>query len=368
MGAPNDGRFPATWLRRRLIARSVNAIARLHPALTEARLIETIARRMPAALARIGARGAQFAISVGDRPIRGLAFDAPAELPFRVASIAKPWSAMLALRLAHQGRLDLDEPVGYVLSDMPPAWRLNEITPRLLLSHTAGFADRIGAWLPVGTVADASGVLRGDHGKEYAAEAVHPPGQVTCYTSIGFTVLQLALERRFGVPFAVLMRRELLDPLALCDSGFEPFPSHPLGEEIASDGRPVAPTWTPCAASSGLWTTALDMARFGRAVLASASGKSGWIEPALARQMLIPSVSGPDGGAFALGLHVVQDPRVWCLSHGGDRPGLRAQVLIFPNFDLVFAAIVLSEAGRKVIRPLWDLMTWLAVPRGGRPA
>jgi CubicO group peptidase (beta-lactamase class C family) len=57
---------------------------------------------------------------------------------FRVESISKPVTAWGAMRLAETGRLDLDAPIGDCLT----RWHLPDgaarITPRDLLSHSAG--------------------------------------------------------------------------------------------------------------------------------------------------------------------------------------------------------------------------------------
>ena len=61
---------------------------------------------------------------------------------FQAASISKPVSAMMALRLAEQGKLDLDSNVNKFLS----SWQIpeneytekNKVTLRGILSHTAG--------------------------------------------------------------------------------------------------------------------------------------------------------------------------------------------------------------------------------------
>ena len=59
---------------------------------------------------------------------------------FRVASITKIATAVLALRFVDEGLLDLDRPVRNYFSD-PSASCLREITLRQLLSHTSGLTD-----------------------------------------------------------------------------------------------------------------------------------------------------------------------------------------------------------------------------------
>jgi D-alanyl-D-alanine carboxypeptidase len=57
----------------------------------------------------------------------------------RIASIAKAFSGAVALHLASQGRLGLDDTIGQELPGMPPAW--SAVTVRQMLNHTSGLPD-----------------------------------------------------------------------------------------------------------------------------------------------------------------------------------------------------------------------------------
>ncbi len=57
----------------------------------------------------------------------------------RIASIAKAFSAAVALHLVQQGRLGLDDPIGQRLPSLPKAWA--SVTVRQLLNHTSGIPD-----------------------------------------------------------------------------------------------------------------------------------------------------------------------------------------------------------------------------------
>lgn len=57
---------------------------------------------------------------------------------FRVESISKPVTAWGAMRLAETGRVDLDASLTECLADWQPPGGLPPITPRELLSHSAG--------------------------------------------------------------------------------------------------------------------------------------------------------------------------------------------------------------------------------------
>ncbi len=62
---------------------------------------------------------------------------------FRTASVSKTINAMAVMRLVEQGLMDLDEDVGTYIDVPVPATYPAPITMRHLLTHTAGFDDRM---------------------------------------------------------------------------------------------------------------------------------------------------------------------------------------------------------------------------------
>ena len=58
------------------------------------------------------------------------------DVKFRLGSLSKQFTAVAVMLLNQQGKLDLDAPIKTWLPDAPAAW--DAITPRHLLSHTAG--------------------------------------------------------------------------------------------------------------------------------------------------------------------------------------------------------------------------------------
>ncbi len=57
---------------------------------------------------------------------------------YSVGSISKQFTAAAILLLEQQGKLSIDDPVSKYISDLT---RANEVTIRMLLSHTAGYQD-----------------------------------------------------------------------------------------------------------------------------------------------------------------------------------------------------------------------------------
>ncbi len=133
-----------------------------------------------------------------------------ADDPVRIASISKMLTAIGAMRLVEQGKLDLDADVSSLLG-----WRLRHpgfpdtpITLRLLLSHRASLTDDAGYYaIPL------DGALREVTDDARAWDNAHAPGTFFRYANLNFPVVASAMERATGERFDTLMQRLVFAPL-----------------------------------------------------------------------------------------------------------------------------------------------------------
>ena len=184
---------------------------------------------------------------------------------FRVESLSKPLTAWGAMRLAETGRLGLDAPIDVCLAH----WRLPEgadlITPRALLSHSAGIGlgDYAARFPPEGPRPG----LPEHIGQDFTLIATAGAG--FSYSDTGYNLLELVIEDCTGEDFAALMAREVLSPLGMARASFDwTGADMPVGHDLR--GRPVAAYVYPGRASGGLHATAADIARFAIAGMAGA--------------------------------------------------------------------------------------------------
>jgi serine-type D-Ala-D-Ala carboxypeptidase len=140
---------------------------------------------------------------------------ATVETIYDLASLTKPLvTGLLCARLVESGELSLDSSVAQYLPEFERADK-HHITVRDVLTHTSGLA----AWRPLYlTAPDKEGAL--------AAIAngalVYKTGKRVVYSDLGFIVLGFLLQRLKGVSFEELARREIIDPLALRRTVFNP--------------------------------------------------------------------------------------------------------------------------------------------------
>ncbi|WP_294123182.1 serine hydrolase [Sphingomonas sp.] len=133
--------------------------------------------------------------------------------PARIASVSKLVVAIGVMKLAEQGRLDLDRDVssylGWYLRN--PAFPTRPITLRQLLSHTSSIRDGDDAYVvPLGAS------LQEALAETQVWDLAHGPDEhYFAYSNFNFPVIGSIVERVTGERFDQWMRRELLAPMKL---------------------------------------------------------------------------------------------------------------------------------------------------------
>ena len=196
-----------------------------------------------------------------------------ADTPFPIASVTKSLTAMAILRLRDEGKVDLDAPaaryypplakVSYVTRDAPP------ITLRHLMTHTSGLPED-NPWADVTenmTDADLAKLLDG-------AVMSRVPGVHFEYSNIGYGVLGRVIERVAGISNREYVRRVILEPLGMRQSGWGPEDFAPGTVAVGYRGREGAKEIDAPAviapaerlgvmdAAGGLYTTIGDLTRY----------------------------------------------------------------------------------------------------------
>jgi D-alanyl-D-alanine carboxypeptidase len=168
------------------------------------------------------------------------------DTPLRIASNAKTFTAATVLRLWETGRIDLDAPIGPLLTPSLDAllkadgYDTAAITVRHLLSHSAGLYDHGGDRRFVEAVmADPAHFWSRDElvGLSMAWADPQPPGEAFRYSDTGYVLLGDIVERITGKSLGVAVRQELrLDRLGLTSSWWEIMEPAPAGVVRAPQG------------------------------------------------------------------------------------------------------------------------------------
>lgn len=222
-------------------------------------------------MARVGAQGLALAVVEDGKVVltRTYGLRTAAAAPLTTASImygaslTKAVFAYTVLRLMDEGKLDLDRPIATMLAKPLPDYgnlraygnwgdlagdeRWRRITPRHVLTHSAGFANF--AFL------EPDGKLR-----------IHfEPGSRYAYSGEGIMLLQFALEQSLGHGIAAEMERLTFGPLGMHDSSLTwraDFAGR-AADGWQADGKPVEHDDRGRARAAGSMDTTIgDVARF----------------------------------------------------------------------------------------------------------
>lgn len=147
---------------------------------------------------------------------------------FDTASLGKLFTAAAAFRLVDKGLIGLDERIRDIV-DLSGTRIPAEVTLAHCLTHSSGIADdadeesgedyeELFRTLPCYMLRETKDFL-----PQFAfKEPLFPAGTKTRYNNCAYILAGLALERRSGLGFHELIRREVLGPAGLSASGYFP--------------------------------------------------------------------------------------------------------------------------------------------------
>jgi CubicO group peptidase (beta-lactamase class C family) len=199
------------------------------------------------------------------------------EVLVRPASISKLFTAISALQLVRQGKLDLDRDVNdYLDFRIPTPAGAVPITLRLLLTHRAGFEDHLKNFFQAG----GPPVPLSSWVRENLPRRLYLNGDVPAYSNYGYALAGYLVQRVSGQRFEDYAADHILKPLGMDRSTFEePLPARLMpfvarGYTVAT--APPLPYFEVLPApAGGLSTTGDDQSRFLQALLSG----DGRLEP-----------------------------------------------------------------------------------------
>lgn len=209
------------------------------------------------------------------------------------ASLTKTAFAYMVLQLASEGRLDLDAPLTKLLpkplpeyrdgarrdfSDLAGDARWRQITPRILLTHSAGLANF--RWLE----------------PDKRLRLHFTPGERYAYSAEGMYILQLIVEQGLGLDAGREMQVRVFDRLGMRDTSMQwraDFAAK-LADGYTKDGRMEPHDERSAVTAAGSMDTSIaDQARLWAAIL-----RGDGLTPALRAEMVAPQLPIASAGQF----------------------------------------------------------------------
>ena len=242
---------------------------------------------------------------------------APLNTIWNVASMTKPITGIVTLKLIDAGKWNLDEPIYhyYTDPDIVNDPRSKKITTRIILSHQTGFPN----WR--GNNEDGKLSFEFDPGTKYQ------------YSGEGYEYLRKALEIKFKKSLDQLADELIFEPLEMNDTRFfwdAQMDSNRFAKWHNEKGKLYATQKNTTAnAADNLLTTVEDYSKFLVHILNGAG-----LSHKLYNEMIAAQVRINESKHWGLGWWIdenINSNKDFALVHGGDDIGVHTIAFILPN-------------------------------------
>jgi CubicO group peptidase (beta-lactamase class C family) len=261
---------------------------------------------------------------------------APFNTIFNVASLTKPVTAIVALKLISLGKWSLDEPIYnyWTDPDVINDSRHKKITTRHILSHQTGFPNW--RWM-----------------NEYQKlNFQFEPGTKYQYSGEGMEYLRKALEKKFEKSLQQLANELVFEPLQMNDTRYIWDKNVEESRVAIGYDKNKIPYKTvknkiPNAADD-LLTTIEDYGKF----LVSVINSDG-LSNDVFHEMTTKQVASTNGKHFGLGFEIYDfDNGDYALSHGGSDEGVKTISFVFPKTKKGLLIFTNSDLGANLYKDI----------------
>ncbi len=283
---------------------------------------------------------------------------------FETGSIGKTFTAIALLQLHDEGRLDLHAPVANYVPWFEVGGDHEPIAIHHLLTHTGG-------------IIGINDVLTDKLYDVWAlrnAEAAWAPGTRYHYSNVGFKTLGLVLEAIEGSTYGEVVRRRILDPLAMADT--EPETTQDMRHKLVTgylpyyDDRPWLPhnglapaAWLEIATGEGCMAAPVgEQAIFLRALM---NRDSRLLSEGAFDSFLTKHVEVEPDHWYGYGIDLDEMDGDTVIGHGGEMPG--HMCWMFGNLDTGLGFVIMINCIAKLFSIAVPIQQMLATTATGQP-
>ena len=267
------------------------------------------------------------------------------EIPFstltlsRIASIAKPMTAVAIMMLVEEGKLELEASISTYLPDFPQKGT-RPITVKHLLAHTSGISQYKSNKERENTrtyssMAEAMTVFQD-------RDLLFEPGKDFFYTTYGYVVLGRIIEVVSGLSYEEFMQKRIWDVAGMNQTGVEKTGVsyenksclyHKDKKKTKEGKQNDLSNRIP---GGGFYSTVEDVMKFGHALLA---GK--FISDAALEKMTTNQQAKKEGNPYGLGwfLYAPAPNENLVIGHSGGQTGASTQLMILPKSKTVIVVL-----------------------------
>ena len=258
------------------------------------------------------------------------ALAATPEMQYSVGSISKQFTASAMMLLVQQGKVSLDDPIAKYLPDLT---RANEVTIRMVLSHTSGYQDY---WPEDYVMTSMLVPATAQHILDTWAKKPldFDPGTKWQYSNTNYVIAGRVIEQVSGEKLIDFLHTRIFTPLGMntvlnSDAAHLP-PGDPIGYQRFALGPPrPAPNagegWM--FAAGELAMTPRDLALWNISIM-----NQSLLQPASYAEMFKPVMlkDGKSSG-YGLGFFIRNDNGVSMYEHSGEVSGFVSENVVFPQ-------------------------------------
>ncbi len=300
----------------------------------------------------------------------------PALSQFRIASISKTFTYVMAMQLAAEGKLDLQAPADTYLPDALKFAGDGFEAPRVidLMQHTAGFEDSVLGHLFM----REDGVGLEDYLVKHRPKRVRPPGAAAVYSNYSVGLLGLIIERLDGRSFEESAEARLFNPLGMSGVTFREPP--PAGDIKPAQGFKRSAGWFApqpffytgqIAPAGGALATARGMEPWMQMMLNGGSLNGVTILPpaAFAEMTAISFRDAPASAGLAHGFFSRRYGALTSLEHDGAGLYFYSNMVVWPQAGLAIFVAANTDTGYPLTATLPTLFIehFIAAARPAAP-
>jgi serine beta-lactamase-like protein LACTB len=250
---------------------------------------------------------------------------------YRLASVSKMLTAVAAMQLVEQSKLDLAAPIQKYVPAFPE--KQAPITAELLLKHQSGIrhykGDEVRSVVFYSRVADALVIFKDE-------PLLFTPGEKFSYTTYGFNLLGVAIEAASGQDYVSYVREHVCRPAGMTtiqpDNPYKIVPHRAAGYRLKGPGidsellNDFMVDVTNKIPGGGWCSTAGDLARFATALVDGKLVTSQTLE----RMWTVQKTSGGTSTQCGLGCFIADAKGDKLVFHSGGQPKVSTFLVLSP--------------------------------------
>ena len=297
---------------------------------------------------------------------------------FRLGSLSKGFTGILAADLENEGKIDWEDKVNDYIPEFELGDRSNtdQITLTSILSHSSGapyhsYTNLVEAGLPLTDIAKRF--------KEVVP--ISNPGSIYSYQNALFALSQQIMYQATGQTMRTSLEERLFNPLEMCSTTTD-YETLINSENVALPhskrrsgwrSKRLTDSYFNAIAAGGINASADDMARWLRFLLGhnpevmSKSAIEEAFKPIIeikGRSKYYQRWEGHVSSYYGMGWRIhkmkddatAQEKTIW--HHGGSVNGFRNEIAVYPEADLGICVLLNSQSrlARRVIPDLYDII------------